>query len=243
APYERPSLLRYIDSHLLRAVHLYNKPPDPTAVCPICHIQHNHAPVPTSFLPLVPCGHWVHYRCLVARMSQTIDAAKDKCPVCTTPLVLWDGISALTLATRTGLTLPVGQWNAHHAYRDAATGLWCDSDATEYAADCAVIEATMARCFYAHAHPAAPRCVDGSPRLAAVYYDVLGDLALIQRPRGVWLRWRTYSGFLLFGMLIGLKLRRWLGERQTLVVGTEGWKDFEAGMGALQMRIIAEVEG
>lgn len=99
-----PSLFRYIDNHLMRTSHLHNSPPSPIAICPICQYQHNLAPIQTTFLPLSPCGHWVHYRCFIWHTTR-LHQCRDKCPCCGVQLFKWDGINVLTLAMRTGIEM------------------------------------------------------------------------------------------------------------------------------------------
>ena len=88
-----------------------------------------------------------------------------------------------------------------------------------------------------------PNPSDNSPNLVQIFYDVLDELVKVGRPRGKWLRWDTAIGYLLFGMLVSIKMKAFVEEWKSEVVGTLGWRQFEDGRRALQERILGEVRG
>lgn len=99
-----PSLIRYVDNHLLCDKTLHDNPPDKNATCPICHYVHDKAPIKTTFLPLSPCGCWVHYRCFIWHATRDT-LIHDHCPTCNTELFQPEGIIATILTARTSLEL------------------------------------------------------------------------------------------------------------------------------------------
>ncbi|CAI6336160.1 unnamed protein product [Periconia digitata] len=103
-----PSLLKYVDSYLMRAHGMFDLPPSPLyTTCRICQRLGHKCPEFSTFLPLTPCGCWVHYRCFIRRACQPFrDLAGYRCPGCGITLFIWEGITALTLLTRTGLDIP-----------------------------------------------------------------------------------------------------------------------------------------
>jgi hypothetical protein len=62
SPPPLPSLLRYVDHDLMQIATLHNSPSEDNATCPVCSKHWNSG---STFLPLHPCGHWMHYRCLI----------------------------------------------------------------------------------------------------------------------------------------------------------------------------------
>ena len=44
----------------------------------------------------------MHYRCFVWHVTRENEPRKDTCPFCGVKLFVWEGISALTIAARTG---------------------------------------------------------------------------------------------------------------------------------------------
>lgn len=111
-PRSIPSLLSYVDHDLVQSTASYNHPPHANATCPVCFNQWDTPTLAgglqsaaSAFLPLSPCGHWVHYRCLIRLATKIDDDRKDKCVTCGVQLFVWEGITALTLATRTGLEI------------------------------------------------------------------------------------------------------------------------------------------
>jgi hypothetical protein len=137
---EPPPMLLYIDNYLLRHAAEFNKPPHPTICCLLCPHPPLTPPVPSTFLPLHPCGHWIHYRCLIHHITR-ISSGNNECPYCHTQLFIWDGITALTLATRTNLTMDSRDIRLGYLCHDTGLKVW--TDAQEYEADCAVIEAII----------------------------------------------------------------------------------------------------
>lgn len=238
-----PSLLRYVDTELVQSASKHNHSPDPSATCTICWYPWDtpinatkdglnvQKPVRTTFLPLSPCGHWVHYRCLVW-LATTNSHQRAQCTVCGTQLFHWEGITALTLATRTGLVMEDSNSDPKH--------IW--SDTTAYEADCATIDRLIHENFFTHLSLPSPHA-DHSPDLVQCFYDVLDALQRMGLPKSRWLKYETQVGHLLWGALIAIKMRRYLLERQGRIVATDGWKKFEEGRGTIQRRILGEVRG
>jgi hypothetical protein len=194
--------------------------------------------VRSTFLPLSPCGHWVHYRCLISTTTQTSSDGKDKCFVCRTPLFQWEGITVLTLATRTGFGFQLEE-----QIRDPADRLVSTSTGpsyTAYRAECDTIDALIPQHFFAQlTYPS--RFTDRSPDLVNVYYDVIQSLAAMRRLQSRWLSYGTDIGYLLFCMFVCIKMKRWLEEKQSEITATEGWRVFEEGREAIRGKILAEV--
>ncbi|KAF2255166.1 hypothetical protein BU26DRAFT_388838, partial [Trematosphaeria pertusa] len=239
-----PSLLRYVDHDLIRDTSLHNKPPTPDAMCRICGHQHNLAPISTTFLPLTPCGCWIHYRCFIWWVTRVTET-RASCPICGIKLAEWDGIGALTLATRTGFDMQDVQFAPYACYTDVDTQFVVNSDSTEYICECQLIEQLIGKHFFHQLHLAQqsqpPKYTDRSPDLTQCYYNVLDELDKMRRPRAKWLRWNTSSGFFLFGMLVAIKMRRWLVQEHGRIVQTDGWKYFIAGWDVLQEKLLEEV--
>jgi len=247
APQGLPSLLRYVDNDLMQNSALHNQPPHPASTCGIC-FQLWNAPVistqsgcdatTSTFLPLSPCGHWVHYRCFIwlATMS---DGRRNKCCTCDTRLFEWDGITALTLATRTELDLDD---NTRAGFHHEKFGVFKAADRRAYEAECALIDSTIHAHFFATlAKPST--YADHSPDLVQCFYGVLEALKGMGKPAARWLQFSTQTGYLLWGMLVALKMGRYLTEGHGNITTTEGWKGFEEGRRALQGRILTEVHG
>lgn len=235
-----PSLLRYVDRDLIRDITLHNRPPNLSATCPICHNIYNQAPIQTTFLPLTPCGCWVHYRCFIWHVAQAVPSHSN-CPVCNLVLFEWEGITALTLAARTSIDLQNTLFPSYMLYTDSVTGTVVTCDYSAYAADCTAIDTLIERTFDTHLHATTKKHADDSPDLTVCYYGVLDALDKQNRPHARWLQWSTATGFLLFGMLVVVKMRRFLVESQERIVGTLGWEEFEKGRMQLQERILKEV--
>ncbi|CAO2657134.1 Nn.00g032600.m01.CDS01 [Neocucurbitaria sp. VM-36] len=251
-----PSLLRYVDHDLMQNAAKHDRPPHFNATCPACFRQWNtpippsigasrlpsttldpHSAVTSTFLPLSPCGHWIHYHCLIQLTTQPSSALKDKCFTCNTQLFEWDGITALTLATRTGLEL---HDENKGGYYHPGTRIWIPSDRAEYEADCALIDLLISQHFFAHLNLPS-RFGDDSPDLVRAYYDVRDELEGMKRPQAKWLQWSTRTGYLLMGMLVAIKMRRFLVEEHGGIVKTEGWREFEEEAKTLQGKILEEV--
>lgn len=247
------SLLRFVDHDLMQNVSAHNHPPHPNATCPVCFLRwdspstisaatsglHPSAPksaaaVTSTFLPLSPCGHWVHYSCLIWLASQTASDHKDKCPVCHIQLFEWEGITVLTLATRTDLEL---QDRRNDSFFQQ---MYTPSDRVAYESECTLIDTLISYFFFAQLNQPS-KFTDLSPDLLRVYYDVLEDLDRMKKPVSKWLSWTTQTGFLLLGMLVAIKMRRFLIQGHKGIVCTEGWKELHEGVKVLQGKIIGEV--
>lgn len=148
-------------------------------------------------------------------------------------------MTVLTVATRTVLEIQDHKWAVGAKYWDYDAKTVVGSDKEEYETECWVIEQCIASTYYLVAPQSRYR--DGSQDMTKMYYDTLDALKGIGRPRAKWLRWRTYTGYLLFGILVAQKLSRWVGEVQPGIGGTEGWREFEEGARGLQRRLLAEV--
>jgi hypothetical protein len=92
--------------------------------------------------------------------------------------------------------------------------------------------------FTPYPHPA-----DNSPNLCRVFQEVFAELEKQGRPKGVWLKYHTAVGRLLWGTLISIKLKRHAEETSKWVVGTEGWKEFEEARKKVMQNILVEVKG
>ncbi|KAF2621288.1 hypothetical protein BU25DRAFT_311758, partial [Macroventuria anomochaeta] len=224
------SLLQYVDHVLMRDEDCHNRPPYVTQACVSCNMQWDKAGTRSIFLPLSPCNHWIHYRCLVW-LATSDGPHKNKCPICNKQLFEWDGISALTLATRT--SLPMGN-------EQTVTLLSVTSDRTDYEQECQLIDNIITcRFFKELVKPSG--FSDNSPDLVQCFNDVLNDLRLMGRPQSKWLKWSTTTGSLLFGMLVAIKMRRFLVEAHGRIRQTEAWIAWENGCRSLQGRILKEV--
>jgi hypothetical protein len=235
-----PSLLRFVDGDLMQTATAHNRPPHPAATCSVClkqwdapNIPHEAdripAPNTSTFLPLSPCGHWIHYRCLIWRATQD-HGQRNKCHECGIQLFQWEGITALTLATRTGLNMGDG-------YRGGLSNM---SDCAEYEYECAKMHSLIHAHFFAHLSKES-RHADGSPDLVLCFYDVLDALQRMSKPQARWLQYNTQTGYLLYGMLVTIKMRNYLIDGHTKIEGTDAWKEFEMGRKTMQVKILAEV--
>ena len=167
------------------------------------------------------------------------DGRRNKCCTCDTRLFEWDGITALTLATRTGLDLDD---NTRSGFHHEKFGAFKAADRRAYEVECAVIDSTIHAHFFATlAKPS--KHEDHSPDLVQCFYDVLEALKDMGKPAARWLQFSTQTGYLLWGMLVALKMGRYLIEGHGNIATTEGWKDFEEGRRVLQGRILSEVHG
>ncbi|KAF2681220.1 hypothetical protein K458DRAFT_392012 [Lentithecium fluviatile CBS 122367] len=230
ASHPLPNLLRYVDNDLLRRQKRRDLQPDTHAICPVCC----HSQIQTAFMCLSPCGCWVHYRCFIWRASlETRD--HDCCPSCNMRLFQWEGITALTLMTRTGLEMEDKEFPTHLRYVDSDTGQFVYSLYSEYVAECSFIEIVIHRNFH---QVLADRSLD----LTLYYYNVLADLDRSRKVRSKWLSWHTALGYYLFGMLVAIKTRRYLLERYEHLQSTLAWKKFEEGRLMLQGKIREQVE-
>jgi hypothetical protein len=239
-----PSLLRFVDHDLMQSAPVHNHPRHPTSACSICLRQWDAQPdapnsssppssnpfaAASAFVPLYPCGHWVHYRCLIWRATRhTLE--HDKCAACGVQLFVWEGITALTLATRTGLDMEDA----------AATQPKAPSDLADYETECGAIDLLIHAQFHA-ALLQRSEYSDGSPNLVRLFYGILNALQHMKKPAARWLQYSTQTGYLLYGTFVAIKMRRYLVEAHGRIQGTEGWVEFEEGRKALQGRILGEV--
>jgi hypothetical protein len=115
-------------------------------------------------------------------------------------------------------------------------------DTADYEADCAAIDSLIHALFWQHLAQTS-EYTDKSPDLVRCFYDVLDALQRMKKPRARWLQYETATGHFLFGMLVSIKMRRYLIEQHEGIVGTEGWTAFEEGARALQAKIGVEVDG
>lgn len=248
-----PSLLQYVDHDLMKFAAVHNHPPYPQATCPVCFFQwdipyvhlgndghkntiEKHLPVRSTFLPLSPCGHWLHYRCLIWVACQNSEH-KDKCFFCNIQLFEWDGISVLTLATRTNLEV---QDEMDAGNFDLTMSVQIVSDKAEYESQCQFID-TLISCRFLSQLFVPSKYADHSPDLMQCYHGVLDELKHLKRPRAKWLTWRTQTGSHLFRALVAIKMRRFLVQEQGKIMKTQGWKEFEDGCKSLQDKILKEV--
>jgi hypothetical protein len=244
SPRPLPSLLRFVDHDLMQSAAIHNHPPNPKATCTICkgawdirglapknpadsaRLLLAHA---SPFLPLWPCGHWVHYRCLIWQASRHT-AQRDMCPTCGIQLFVWEGITALTLAVRTNLLM-----------EDAATvEPHTPSDVVALDAENATIEHVIHTHFF-NALSQPSKYSDKSPDLVSIFYGVLDALQQMQKPEARWLQYSTQTGHYLYGSWVAICMKRYLLEQHERIQGTEGWNEYMEGMEALKSRIQGEV--
>jgi hypothetical protein len=237
-PASLPSLLQYVDHVLMRDKDKHNHPPHPAQKCTSCSIQWDKVSIPSTFLPLSPCGHWIHYRCFIELATRGGGSHEGTCYTCNIPLYEWDGINTLTLASRTNLPMKNGRTTAISAHMYALV----TSDRDEYEQECDFIEKTIERCFFKQLAKLSG-FVDHSPDLVQCFNGVLNDLRLMGRPTSKWLTWSTSTGSLLFGMLVAIKMQRYLTESHGKIKQTEAWVAWEEGRQALQARILEDVHG
>ncbi|PVI00743.1 hypothetical protein DM02DRAFT_490284, partial [Periconia macrospinosa] len=204
-----PSLLRYVDHDLVLDTSRHNVPPDPfISTCCICHDLWYRCPKSSTYLPLTPCGCWVHYRCFIGRACQPWwHSESTQCPGCGFNLFIWEGITALTLLTRTGLPIPdYDSVRPHQPTQPHHIQLTAPSAPIQVA-------------FFAQlSRPS--HFPDGSPDLVAAIEDVLAAVRAAKRPRSVWLNFATRAGELCWGVLICAKVRRYVLEEHGLLRGT-----------------------
>lgn len=235
-----PSFLRYVDNDLMLNVADFDNPMDPDATCTICHLPWDTPPINytqasmsdikpmrTTFLPLSPCRHWVHYRCFIALATKN-SPQRDKCAECGTQLFQWEGITVLTLATRTGLLMENNdpKFIATHA--------------KHYEVDCVTIVQTIHEQFFAHLALESPHA-DGSPDLVQCFNNTLDVLRYQNLPKAKWLKYETNMGQYLWAALVAIKMRRYMMEQHAKIVITEAWDKFEQGWTTLSQRIMKEV--
>lgn len=230
-----PSLLQYFDHILIKGTSRHNSLPYAGQACVICTIQWDKASTSSTLLPLLPCNDWVHYRCLIW-LATSDGPHKDKCYACNVQLFEWDGISALTLATRT--SLPMG--NSLTTTLNPGGQPPVTSDKDVYEQECQFIDNTINRCFFNQLTKPSG-FADNSPDLVQCFNGVLNDLRLMGRPQSKWLKWSTNTGSLLFGMLIAIKMRRFLSESHGRIKQTEAWIAWEDGFRSLQRKILDEI--
>jgi hypothetical protein len=247
-PRPLPSLPHYVDVELMKTSAHHDRPTHPGATCCICFYQWdtpinssrngltNQPALYSTFLPLSPCNHWVHYRCLIWLASKSDPQVRDECPQCHTRLFQWEGITTLTLATRTGIDM-----EDNNTGGKLTSNTFTGSDRAWYESDCAVIESLIHAQFFLHLNKNS-KYADSSPDLVQCFYDVLDALKRMDKPTAPWLKFETKPlGYLLWGMLVTIKMRRYLVEGHATIQGTEGWRKFEEGRVTLQGRILEEV--
>lgn len=230
-----PSLLQYTNSILIRDESRHNHPPFAVLTCVGCNVHWDNVKIPSTFLSLSSCNHWIHYRCLIWLATRE-DPTRNQCPVCKTQLFEWDGISALTLATRTNLSMNDKQYIAMNEIQDSVT-----SYRREYEQECNYIETAINQHFFAQL-PKASGFSDGSPDLVQCFNNIMEDFRLKERPQSKWLRWNTTTGSLLFGMLVAIKMRRYLLDGHGKIQQTEAWVAWENGCQSLQKRLLDDVQ-
>lgn len=179
------SLLQYVDNTLMQTKSRHDRPPYAAQDCVSCNFQWDNTSILSTFLPLSPCNHWIHYRCLIWLVTRD-NSQKDKCPACKKQLFQWDGISALTLATRT--SLPMGKMQFTTAI--PGTQAWVSPNRLEYEQECQVIEHLIDRRFNTVLTQLSGYA-DGSPDLVQCFNEVLNGLRLDGRPQAKWLQWST----------------------------------------------------
>lgn len=230
-----PSLFQYVDHVLMRDKDRHDHPPHSGQTCIICSMQWDRASTPSTFLPLSPCNDWVHYRCLIWLATRE-GPHRDRCYACNTQLFEWDGISALTIATRTSLAMG----NEQTAALNPGPLTSVTSDKSEYEQECHFIENIITQRFFDQLTKPS-EFSDSSPDLIQCYDGVLDDLRLLGRPQSKWLNWSTNTGSLLFGMLVAVKMRRFLVDYHGRIVQAEAWIAWENGCRSLQRRILDDV--
>ena len=230
-----PSLLQYVDHVLMRHKDQHNKPSHHAQKCTICSKNWDKASIPSTFLALSPCGHWVHYRCFI-ELATREDLHKGSCYTCNTPLYEWDGINTLTLASRTSIPM----WKDRTTAINPSMYALVTSDRDAYEQECEFIENTIERRFFKQLSKSSG-FADHSPDLVQCFNDTLNDLRLMGRPTSKWLTWSTTTGSLLFGMLVAIKMQRYLTEGHGRIEPTEAWVAWIDGCRALQARILEDV--
>lgn len=229
-----PSLLQYVDNILMRGKERHNKPPSSVQTCVGCSTLWDNTSIVSTFLPLSPCDHWIHYRCLIWLATRDSDH-RNECPVCKTQLFEWDGMNALTLAARTNVPMDNKQHLSHSRTKAAL-----NTHEADYEQDCQFINDTISRRFFTQLNEQS--CFpDGSPDLVQCFNGITVDLKLMNRPKSRWLTWTTTTGSLLFGMLVAIKMRRFLVESHGRIQQTAAWLAWEECYQAMQLRILEDV--
>ncbi|ORY00444.1 hypothetical protein BCR34DRAFT_494569 [Clohesyomyces aquaticus] len=234
-PRPLPSMMQYTDNHLMKNRHLYGRPPNPDTRCPI---ELSHGNTRRLFLPLSPCGHWIHYECFVWWITR-IHLNQDRCPACYIRVFDWDGISALTIATRSNIEMEDSPIRA--PYNDSVTGKSIFTDSQQYAAECETFEKMIADHFYDHYTKSGQLYV--GVNLTSVYREVMEEIRILGMPRSRGLHWTGICGYLLFGMLVLIKLERWVKETNAGYLATQGWETFLQGKEGMRMDIRRAIDG
>ncbi|KAH6620518.1 hypothetical protein C7974DRAFT_315754, partial [Boeremia exigua] len=232
-----PSLLRYVDNILMRNKYRHDHPPPASQTCVSCNVQWDNASTLSTFLPLSPCNHWVHYRCLISLATRN-NSLRDKCPMCKTQLFEWDGINALTLATRTSMPMDNEQTTIVHpgtGYRSSVT-----SDRIEYEQESLFIDDLINQHFLSQL-TRLNTLSDGSPDLVQCFNELFEDIRLMGRPKAKWLMWNTTDGLLLFRILVSVKMHRFLMDGYASIMETEAWVAWEEGCRLLQKSLLESV--
>ncbi|KAH7119893.1 hypothetical protein B0J11DRAFT_570304 [Dendryphion nanum] len=255
-----PPFMTYVDKHLASGHAFHGRPPHPDMKCPICNDTASGPPIHSIFLPLSPCGHWVHFYCFVWHVARMYQPTRDKCPACMTQLFLWDGINVLTIAARVNMEME--QRDFSRPYLDQSLLRVIKNDRQEYEADCEVIERFILRQFnnWLIQNPdgkynansssrkqkqlAVPNGnpEDGSPNLVKFMQNVMAELRTTTRPFSQWLKWETMSGFLLFSELVSIKIERWARDNYIGCEGTQGWNQFQECRKSAQRQLLMEIQ-
>lgn len=109
-----------------------------------------------------------------------------------------------------------------------------------YEQECDFIKNTIERRFFKQL-VISSGFADRSPDLVQCFNDALKDLGLMGRATSKWLTWSTTTRSFLFGMLIAIKMQRFLTESHGRIKRTESWVAEEEGCQALQARILVDV--
>jgi hypothetical protein len=142
------------------------------------------------------------------------------------------GITALTLAARTGINM-----ENHSTIGTLASTSFAGSHSAWYEADCAVIESIIhTQCLGMES-----KYVDFSPDLVQRFFVVLNTLESMGKPSAPWLKFETRMGSLLWVMLVTIKIRRHLIAEHGAIQGTEGLRRSDEWGATLQNIILEEV--
>ncbi|KAF2727403.1 hypothetical protein EJ04DRAFT_570408 [Polyplosphaeria fusca] len=253
-PETLPSLMRFTDNILMRSYGMHDNPPGGHGHrCPICYYTHQSAPLAfaSAFVPL-PCNHWVHYRCIIHRCTRVEGSQCNNCPTCKTKLFEWEGISVITVATRSHIEVD-GLDYPQLAY-ETTVNRYISNEKEAYLAECEIMEMLIRKFFNVELgrlngfDPSYESCVlpnpsDGSPNLIRLWWEVLEELSRQRRPWCRLLQWKTHLGWLLFGMFVAVKIRRWVIEDPAFMIETNAWSMFEDSMRELQTKISQEIHG
>lgn len=244
-PSQLSNMLRYVNHDLLQDPTNSKSPPHPGASCPLCFdmwdapLRAPTANTGNATLPVfvrVVCGHWIHYKCLITAATK-MDYHSNKCAQCGTRLFEWEGITALTLATRHEITMAN---YSHDGVLQAPSHLCKGTDQAEYEHECEEIESNIEAQIVV-ALKQQSTYPDRSPDMVRCFLEILNVLQRMQKPNARWMQYSTSTGFSLYALLVFIKLRGQLTMGHLHVVGTMGWAEFETAGRLLSERIWAEV--